>query len=347
MTRRLKVILVALMVGIVAVAAACASTTTHKKAGAAAHASTAPNCSTLSSFSDSFETVYASSNGGMNPSVCTTTRRVPNDQLHGTTWQNKVPSCIKDVVAPTPGDGPHAIEVNAVAGAGVNGSHPSCTWAQRWRYEQQNTDYYYGFMWYFAHGWVAPSGLQYELNFQPNICGAPIGIRMFGHAVKLQMRTGKNTCLLTGTGHHAGSVQYSNGGGSSATSSGNLGGLAHWSIIPQGHLQTGKWYEVILHIHWATDSTGQVQSWYRLKGQARWNQTINQSGMPTLEWGCKPNHATQTCTNITPSNQNGWVTVDHFGFYRYCNRDPCPADRYYVDNWQQQSSFAAVAATMP
>ncbi|MGN6166738.1 MAG: heparin lyase I family protein [Solirubrobacteraceae bacterium] len=313
--------------------------------GAPIVATSTPNCSALSSLSDSFETVY-STNGGLNPAVCYVKGTIANDNLTGYTWKATNPSCIKDVVAPTSGDGPHAIEVSAVKGAGVNGAHAPCVWANRWRYEQQNTDYYYGFMWYFTRGWVTPSGIQYELNFHPNICGAPVDIAMFGDAVKVSMRTGLDKCVLNGTGHQAEGVEYGNGG-ANENGTGNLGGLSQWSIIPKGKLQTGVWYEVILHIHWATDSTGQAESWYRQLGQPTWTQTIEQSGFPTLEWGCQPDDATQTCTNWTANDQNGITTVDHFGFYRYCNREACPADTFYLDNYQQQASFSAVANTMP
>jgi hypothetical protein len=239
------------------------------------------------------------------------------------------------------------VQVNAVSGQGVNGSSESCLWVNRWRYEQQGADYYYGFMWYFASPWVDPYGTEFEFNLEPAICGAPEDMHFYADAVKLGVHTGHVDCVESNHSHHpVGSPQYNNGN-ENETSAGNLGGLAQWSIIPQGQLQTGQWYEVIIHIHWATDSTGQIQSWYRLMGQTTWNETINQSGFPTLQWGCNPENETSTCFTVTQSNQNGWATSDHFGVYRYCNRDPCPADTFYLDNYQERGSFAAVAGTMP
>lgn len=344
MRRRLLLIAPA-VIAPVAVGAALTYGSRHAATSTRHAATSTRNCSTPSSFSTSFETVY-SGNGGMNPDACVAKARVPLDRTGGRTWEDTNPSCIKDVVAPVPGDGPHAIKVSAARGAGVNGRHAPCLWANRWRYEQQNTNYYYGFMWYFARGWVTPSGIQYELNFHPDICGAPVDIAMFGNAVKVVMRSGSDKCVLKGKEHRAEGVEYGNGS-TNENGTGTLGGLAQWSIIPKGRLRTGVWYEVILHIHWATNSRGQVESWYRLKGQSKWTRTIERSGFPTLEWGCQPDDATHTCTRITRHNQNGWATEDHFGFYRYCNREACPADTYYVGNYEQQASFAAVARTMP
>jgi hypothetical protein len=271
-------------------------------------ATSTPNCATLSSLSDSFETVY-STNGGLNPHVCYVKGTIPHDHLRAHTWNNRAPFCIQNAIPPIPGKGKRAVRVTVTAGQGVNGTRPSCTWANRWRYEQQNTNYYYGFMWYFARGWVTPSGRQFELNFHPWICGAPVGIAMFSDAVKVVLRGGLHKCVLNGTGHHhVQSVEYRNGG-AHEVGTGNLGGCAQWSFIPNGELHTGVWYEVILHIRWATNSTGQVESWYRQKGQSTWTQTVKQSGFPTLEWGCQPDNATQTCANWTATNQNGITTV--------------------------------------
>lgn len=343
--RRFLILVVPLAM-VAAIVAVLTAGSSHPATSPPSHPTTStPNCATLSSLSDSFETVYAT-NGGLNPHVCYVKGTISHDHLRAYTWSNRAPFCIQNAIPPLPGKGKRAVRVRVTAGEGVNGTGPSCTWANRWRYEQQNTDYYYGFMWYFARGWVTPSGRQYELNFHPWICGAPVSIAMFSDVVKVVMRGGLNRCALNGTGHRAESVGYGNGG-AEEDGTGNLGGLAQWSIIPKGQLHSGVWYEVILHIHWATNSTGQVDSWYRRKGQSTWTQTVKQAGFPTLEWGCQPDNATHTCTNWTAKDQNGITTVDHFGFYRYCNREACPADTYYVDNYQQQASFSAVAKTMP
>ena len=47
-------------------------------------------------------------------------------------------------------------------------------------------------------------------------------------------------------------------------------------------------------MHWASDDSGQIQSWYRLAGAASWRAASTISGIPTVEWDnatgcCEPN----------------------------------------------------------
>ena len=36
--------------------------------------------------------------------------------------------------------------------------------------------------------------------------------------------------------------------------------------VPPG-MQLGVWHELIIHAHWATDSSGKIDAWHRVKGQ--------------------------------------------------------------------------------
>jgi hypothetical protein len=121
-----------------------------------------------------------------------------------------------------------------------------------------------------------------------------------------------------------------------------MGPIANWRIIPKGDLYRNEWLETIVHVHWASDDTGAVQAWWKVKGQPTWRQTINQSGFPTIDWG--PDSG-QSFT-WTPSNENGVTTMDHLGIYR--TSDPhAPNTTFWIDNWQERGSFGAVASTMP
>ena len=52
--------------------------------------------------------------------------------------------------------------------------------------------------------------------------------------------------------------------------------------VPPG-MQLGVWHELIIHAHWATDSSGKIDAWHRVKGQSGWTNTASLSGYPTLQ----------------------------------------------------------------
>ena len=53
--------------------------------------------------------------------------------------------------------------------------------------------------------------------------------------------------------------------------------------IPKGAFRLGTAYELIVHIRWAFDRTGQIETWYRTFGTTAWTRSVSQSGFPTLQ----------------------------------------------------------------
>lgn len=279
-------------------------------------------------FGDDFETVYPTASG-LNPNA------YPAESGNGITSQGTWAmltgnGTIANAVPPSPGSGSRAVQASIAAGAGSGG------WAQWWRHIQLGADYYYGMMWYFPAGWTDPAPNSWEVslefNYHPYIWGAPIGLAIHGDVMKVGVQTGycafQQSCQYTNNG------DYENG-------SGNIGGGSPWFIIPKGQMNTGVWHEIVLHIHWAADSTGYIEGWWKRKGDSTWTKTIDQRGFPTVQWGTD----IVSGAVYTPSNIDGATTNDHFGFYR----DPAnaPADTYNFDNFQVGTSFDTVAAALP
>jgi hypothetical protein len=288
-------------------------------------------------FSDDFETVY-STPSGLNANACpTVSGTLAGDFINQGTWSVGT-SAIKNVAPPAPGSGSRAVKVSAAAGS-------NATWASQWRHIQLGADYYYGMMLYFPSGWTDPAPNSWanigELGFHPFMQGpggaGPLHLSAHGDVLKLSVSTGLR---VPGT-----PPQYSNGGdyaqfdGSDAQV--NLGGLSQWSVVPKGQMNTGVWHEIVLHVRWATDTTGVIQAWWRRKGDATWTKTIDQSGFPTLAWGLDMSGN----FTWTPNNLNGVTTADTLGLYR--DNSNSPADTYYLDAYRVNTSFSGVAATLP
>ena len=64
---------------------------------------------------------------------------------------------------------------------------------------------------------------------------------------------------------------------------GGDGNLPPMYAIPKDAFTPGTAYELIVHIRWAFDLTGQIEIWYRTLGTTAWTQTVSQSGFPTLQ----------------------------------------------------------------
>lgn len=67
--------------------------------------------------------------------------------------------------------------------------------------------------------------------------------------------------------------------------------------IPQGHLAAGTWNSIVLHIHWASDSTGQMQSYYRAANGA-WQTGSSLSGIPTISWNAPSSFVKSYADNV-------------------------------------------------
>jgi hypothetical protein len=95
-------------------------------------------------------------------------------------------------------------------------------------------------------------------------------------------------------------------------------------------MQMGVWHELILHVHWASDNTGQVDVWHRVKGQSAWTQTVAFSGYPTLK--------------VNPNGSIPTNTLDVIQAYRLASTAPVSV---WFDAFARSTSFAAVAANLP
>lgn len=311
-------------------------------------ASTGP-CNTLAGgFGDSFDTHY-NAPGGLNPSLCgkvsgTKPGDTPRNQgtwTDNTSTYSGVPTdCFEQGTPPTPGAGPGAVRVHANAGNGTSVAQ-DCIWMGSWRYIAYPSDAYYGLMWYFPTGYTDPSAGQNdefsEFNWHPYIYSGPMGYSLFGDTLQWYNNTGAWRRCVGCLAQYNNGARAENGGPGA-----NMGPVSNWRIIPKGDLVRNQWIETIVHVHYANNTTGAVQSWYRLKGQTTWNETINQSGFPTIDWG--PD-SSQNFT-WTPNNENGVTTTDHLGLYR-TNDTNVPNTTFWIDNYQRQPTFNAVASTMP
>jgi hypothetical protein len=299
--------------------------------------------------SDSFETHY-NAPGGLNPSLCGAVNpTLPGDNgskrgtwVDNTSSYSGVPTnCIQQGTPPAPGDGSHAVMIHANAGTGGSLAQ-DCIWMSSWRYISYPSDVYYGLMWYFPSGSYndpAPGGHDRisEFNWHPYIFNGPLGYSLHGDTLQWIVATGKYC-------RGCASAQYDNEAGYENPPAGasNLGPITNWRIVPQGDLVRDKWIETIVHVHYANNTSGKIEAWYRYKGDSTWNKTIDQTGFATIGWG--PDE-TQNFT-WTPDNQNGVTTQDHIGIYRTA-ANPAPATTFWIDNYQRQPTFNAVASTMP
>jgi Polysaccharide lyase len=182
------------------------------------------------------------------------------------------------------------------------------------------SDDYYGLMVYLPVGWQEPSSAGWglmvaQLGFQ-GIWGPPIGIEAHADEIDLVAQTG--LCRTDGTG-----CAYSSG----------PGGNVHLMVAVPAPLPLGVWHELVIHIHHATDLTGVVEVWHRLKGQTAWTQTVSWSGYPTVQW---------TADGFSTLKFND--VVDKIGAYRGDATFPLTV---WEDGFVRGSTFAAVAARLP
>ena len=184
------------------------------------------------------------------------------------------------------------------------------------------SDDYYGLMAYFPAGFNPAAGFNgvqiAELNYQG------IGDGTANLALNAQS---DHLTLTLATGQVLSAMPYSQYR-SNADSPGkpNLPALY---AIPRP-MQLGVWHELILHVHWATNSTGQVDIWHRVKGQSAWTQTVSFSGYPTLKY------------NPGGSLPNG--TNDILQAYRLASTAPVSV---WLDAFSRSNSFASAAANLP
>jgi hypothetical protein len=143
------------------------------------------------------------------------------------------------------------------------------------------TDSYSGLMVYVPDGWTIANNAFFgveiaEYHFQ-NVYGAPVSFQLHADHVTLALQTGScNNHATTAPG----CVYHSN----ADNPSGNPGTLPAEYAIPRGALRQGAWNEILMRVHWASDNSGQIQTWYRVKGAPAWTPSSNLTGIPTSQW---------------------------------------------------------------
>ena len=181
------------------------------------------------------------------------------------------------------------------------------------------TDGFYGLM------VLAPAGYNYPgfgdviegLHFV-NVYRAPINLVLRTGHLAIDLETG--ACTTRG-------CAYRNG--SACTPSSSVTCLAPKDVIPT--FTGGRWYEIVTHVHWTSDSSGLIETWYRRKGSSAWTATASYGGIPTEQWEA----GTSCCTSSYD---------DEIASYTAALSAPLTI---WLDNQTTGSSFSAVAATMP
>lgn len=185
------------------------------------------------------------------------------------------------------------------------------------------TDDYYGLMVRFPSDWREPSsqgwGLSLaQLNFE-NIWGTPVMLAAHDDHVALVLQSGLCNPLHS-----------SNPG--CAYSSGPNGNVAPMIAVP-APLALEQWHQLIVHVRWATDSSGIIEVWHRLKEGDSWKKTVSLRGYPTVQWTAEEG----------PEAIAGGVTADKIGAYR--GRATFPLTIWH-DGFVRTTSFTATASAL-
>jgi Polysaccharide lyase len=183
---------------------------------------------------------------------------------------------------------------------------------------------YYGIMVRFPRSWRKPSSAGWGLsiaqfNFQ-NIWGAPVMLAAHANYIGVVLQSGLCKSVFTSKPGCA----YSSGPGGNVR---RLGG------VPRP-LALEAWHELIVHVHWATDSKGVLEVWHRLRGRRAWKKTVTLRGYPTVQWT-----ADRGRRAVARS-----VTSDKIGAYRGSADFPLTI---WLDGFVRSRSFAATAAVLP
>ena len=178
-------------------------------------------------------------------------------------------------------------------------------------------DDYYALMVNFPAGWSPGTKVFWGVNMvQLNwegFPGAPVDLQAHSDHVTVALQTG--ACGTT--------CQYRS---NAEASNPNLPNLY---AIPRP-MQLGVWHELVVHVHWATNSSGQVEVWHRIKGQSAWTKTASLSGYPTLA--------------TSPSGSYPTHTADKIGVYRPNSYAPTTL---LMDGFTRSGSFATASGSLP
>lgn len=78
-------------------------------------------------------------------------------------------------------------------------------------------------------------------------------------------------------------------------------------VIPPGQVQYGVWNEYVLAINVESNTTGQIQAWYKVKGAGSWTASADVTGIPTVQWNAPSGCCTSTVKD-DPEIYNGKVS---------------------------------------
>jgi len=216
------------------------------------------------------------------------------------------------------GEGSHAARIDLPAAPNDN---TACE-ALSGRPIGVGTDDYYALMFRFPPDWREPGGWGLgiaQFNYE-GIWGGPLGLIAHADTVALVLQSGFCNSVYTSTP----GCTYSSG----------AGGNVQRSYAVPAPMALGAWHELIVHVHWATDSSGQVEAWHRLKGSSTWNKTVSVTGYPTLQW----------TADYGPSAIASGTTVDKIGAYRAQADFPLTV---WHDGFVRTTSFASAASALP
>jgi hypothetical protein len=186
------------------------------------------------------------------------------------------------------------------------------------------SDDYYALMLRLPSPWPEPSPAGWglvlaQLNFQ-GIWGAPVMLVAHHDRVELVLQSGLcNPVTSTTPG-----CTYT---------SGRNGNLTPMHAIP-APLALDTWHQLIIHVHWATDSNGLLETWHRPHGTTTWTKTIHHTGHPTLQW--TPHQGPTAITNTT--------TNDKLGAYRGKADHPLTI---WHDAYTRTTTFTTAASALP
>jgi hypothetical protein len=198
------------------------------------------------------------------------------------------------------------------------------------------TDQYYGLMVYVPAGWTIPArsasaswwGVEIAQLHFGSIYSAPIALQLHPDHITINYEAGG----CNPYGSSAPGCRYrSNADAPSCMNSTTVTCLPKDYAIPPGAFVQGKWNELIMHVHWAPDSTGEFQTWYRTMGSTAWTESSSLNGYPTLQWS-----NTGTCCMTS--------YVDLTEAYTPALTAPLSV---WMDNDVVGSGFGSVAASMP
>jgi hypothetical protein len=181
------------------------------------------------------------------------------------------------------------------------------------------SDDYYRIDYYFPANWQEPSSDGWgmaigQFNYE-GIWGPPVGL--FAHGDHVRLVTQSGYCN-----------DYKSANPGCTYSSGIAGNLPETDVVPRGKLVRGRWVEMVVHVRWAKDGTGILESWYRYRGDSTWNKTVDQRGYPTVQWSSSRSASTSD------------VTCDKIGAYRGKATFPLTI---WNDAFRVGSSFSSVA----